>query len=196
MGVDHTAPGSPWALRVIEPVPGLPVVLWSGDPSGASKATVLRSYTSTPTVGDLDAMSVRAEPGAAVDWDIDPDAPQAFYTVYLTDPSGNTSLPRSVRATFHPGGITGTIAVESDEVDPLTESAIVETTTVWVNAHVTHATEMRVSVNGEADPMPTGFRSSLGSRSSCCRFTGRRTSPWSSGVRPTRCPLSSGHRSS
>ncbi len=150
--VDNTAPRAVRSLRVVQPVAGLPMVTWSGAALDGSTSRVLRSYTGTPTVGDPDATTLESDFGMALDWDLDPDATQAFYTVYLTDPSGNVSEPRSVRTVLTPSGITGTVSVESDQFDPMSETAIVESTTAWINAAVTNATEMRVSINGESDP--------------------------------------------
>ena len=150
--VDKTAPAPVSSLRVIQAQPSLPMVLWSGGAIGGNTATVLRSYTSTPTVGDRTAMALDAERGSATDWNVNPDAPQAIYTVYLTDPSGNTSAPRSVRANIGSKAIVGNISVESALTDQMTGSAIVETTTAWVSADVANATQMRVSLDGEVDP--------------------------------------------
>jgi subtilisin family serine protease/putative cell wall-binding protein len=151
VATDRTAPSPVRSLRVVQPMPGLPTVLWAAAPEGCT-ATVLRSYTATPTVDDPDAMAVDADRGSAIDWYIDPDATQVFYTVYLTDESGNVSAPRSTRVLLDYEGIAGTLSVESTRTDPLTRLPIVEAATAWVNADVTNATQMRVSVDGEIDP--------------------------------------------
>ena len=149
---DRTAPSPVRSLRVLQPQSGLPMVLWGGGRLSGDTATVLRSYTSTPTVGDADAMELDSDKGSALDWDVDPDATQVFYTVYLTDPSGNTSAPRSIRVALESGGVGGSISVESAQTEPMSGSAMVETTTAWVVADVTNATQMRVSIDGETDP--------------------------------------------
>jgi putative cell wall-binding protein len=148
LAVDKTPPAAPRALRSISAVPGLPSLYWAGaDVSGEASATVLRSYTSTPTVGDPDAMLVDSWAGFAVDERLDPDATQAFYTVYLTDPSGNVSAPTSLRVVIDPAGVSGAMNVDSPM--QVGSAALVQSTTVSVLADVTNATEMRVWTNGE-----------------------------------------------
>ena len=148
--VDHTAPAAPRALRAVNAVPGLPTLYWAGaDVAGNALSTVLRSYDSTPGVGDPDAMLIDSWFGFAVDEHLDPDVTQAFYTVYLTDPSGNVSPGTSMRLTIDPAGVTGGIRVESEvQVD---DAAVVESSTVSVIADVTNATSMRVWINDERD---------------------------------------------
>lgn len=149
--VDRTAPAPVRSLKVLQPLPGLPMIVWGGA-KGAFSTTVLRRYDTTPTVGDTDAMIVdELAPGIALDLDVDQDAPQAYYTVYVTDESGNVSDPRSVRAVLDPTGVVGELTIESNDFDDMTESAIVQTSSVWVDADVTNATEMRYFINDEYD---------------------------------------------
>jgi subtilisin family serine protease/putative cell wall-binding protein len=148
--VDHTAPSAPRGLRAVNAIPGLPTLYWAGaDVAGNAVSTVLRSYDSTPGVGDPDAMLIDSWYGFAVDERLDPDATQAFYTVYLTDPSGNVSPGTSIRLTIDPTGVTGSMWVESDE--QVEDAALVASSTVSVIADVTNATSMRVWINDERD---------------------------------------------
>lgn len=149
--VDRTAPSPIRWLRAIQPRPGLPLLLWAAGASGDDTVTVLRSYTETPVVGDPDAMAIDVARGSATDWDLDPDATEAFYTIYRTDPSGNVSAPRSIRVVLEPEGVAGALSIESTSTDAGSGSPIVEGASAWVNADVTNATQMRVSLDGEAD---------------------------------------------
>ncbi len=151
LAVDTTPPDAVRSLRSVDAIAGLPTLFWAGaDSLGTAEATVLRRTDTTPTVGDLDALVVDSGAGAAVDLTLDPAATQAFYTVYLTDPSGNVSQPRSIAVTIDPTGVTGTISIESD--DAVDEAALVQTSTVTVDAAVSNATSMRVWINDERDP--------------------------------------------
>ena len=148
--VDHTPPAAPRALRAVNAVPGLPTFYWAGaDVAGNAQSTMLRSYDTTPGVGDPDAMLIDSWFGFAVDEHLDPDATQAFYTVYLTDPSGNVSPGTSIRVAIDPTGVTGSISIDSET--QLDEAAVVQSSTVSVLADVTNATSMRFWINDERD---------------------------------------------